>query len=153
MYISLIYATHLILMCIHSYIHSNKSYRIMPIIREKKIFMLSIQLLQKVYSHLDDIQILLCCHSISMLTDTDDFDTYRNQYVSDVTDAEVLCNFKDTCMMCILSNSTNSNTTSSNTSGTNSSSNTTNNSVNNSINKKSVRPLIDCIDKAKRMFK
>ena len=108
----------------------------MPIIREKKIFILSIKLLQKVYSHLDDIHILSCCHSISMLTDTDDFDTYRNQYVSDVTDAEILCNFKDTCMSCILSNTTNC------TSNTNS-----------SINKKSVRPLIDCIDKAKRMFK
>ena len=115
----------------------------MPIIREKKIFILSIKLLQKVYSHLDDIHILSCCHSISMLTDTDDFDTYRNQYVSDVTDAEILCNFKDTCMSCILSNTTNC---TSNTS--NASSNT-----NSSINKKSVRPLIDCIDKAKRMFK
>ena len=118
----------------------------MPIIREKKIFILSIKLLQKVYSHLDDIQILLCCHSISMLTDTDDFDTYRNQYASDVTDAEVLCNFKDTCMSCILSNTTN------NTSGSSGSGNT-NSNVNSSINKKSVRPLIDCIDKAKRMFK
>ena len=120
-------------------IHS--SYRIMPIVREKKIFILSIKLLQKVYSHLDDIHILSCCHSISMLTDTDDFDTYRNQYVSDVTDAELLCNFKDTCMMCILSNS--------NTNG----SSANNSNVNSSINKKSVRPLIDCIDKAKRMFK
>ena len=134
-------------------IHS--SYRIMPIIREKKIFILSIKLLQKVYSHLDDIHILSCCHSISMLTDTDDFDTYRNQYVSDVTDAELLCNFKDTCMMCILSNAntTNSNTTTSGNSNTNSMSSSSNSNVNSSINKKSVRPLIDCIDKAKRMFK
>ena len=56
------------------------SFRIMPLIREKNIFMLSIRVLLAYGRYISESHLLRCCQALNYLIDTEDFETYTKQY-------------------------------------------------------------------------
>jgi hypothetical protein len=64
--------------------------------------------------------------ALNKLTDTEDFETFREKYVENIDDAEVLSNFKTLCMKTYLSDSS---------------------------QRKLIRSLNDSIDRCKRIYK
>ena len=99
--------------------------RIMPLIREKRILMLSIHFLNLYHKDLLTVHILKASEALSLLVDTDDFKTYRDVYIADVHDAKSLLIFKTSCLDKILDFQS----------------------------KKLIRPLLDSIDRAKRKYR
>jgi hypothetical protein len=98
----------------------------MPLLREKNIFMLGIKVLNRCAYGLLKVHRLKAAESLALLAGTEDFLTYRSQYINNVQDVQALIHFKETCLIDFL---------------------------NDFETKKILRPLLDCIDRSKRLFK
>ncbi len=102
----------------------------MPLVRERHIFMLAINALSHYGSitgekELQKIHKLKIAESLALLCQTEDFTTYRNLHHNSGSDVEVMSLLKDRVLTDLA--------------GTN------------MDHKKIIRPLVDAIDKAKRM--
>lgn len=95
----------------------------MPLIREKGIFMLAIQVLCNCHVDLLKVHKLKATEMLAMMVDTEDFNTYRSEYYS-ATDLDKLLDFKENVLSGLMADFE---------------------------TRKSLRPLADCIDKAKRL--
>lgn len=96
--------------------------RVMPTIRGRGVFMLSVNLIDKVHNGVLGIHILKALSSLALMTASEDFRTYTDQYIL-YENVATLTDFKATCLASFQSDFE---------------------------QKKLVRPLVDCIDKAKR---
>ena len=96
--------------------------RVMPTIRERGLFMLSINLIERVHTGVLAIHILKALGALSLMTGTEDFSTYTNQYIK-YDNVATLIEFKAQCLVPLQTDFE---------------------------NRKTIRPLVDCIDKAKR---
>lgn len=75
--------------------------RIMPIIREKNIFMNGVKFLSVYYPAMTAVDALRALEALSGLVQTEDFQTYKERYVShtDNADAFVLIEFRETVLL------------------------------------------------------
>lgn len=96
--------------------------RVMPTIRERGIFMLSVNLIERVHTGVLGVHILKALSSLALMAGTEDFITYTNQYIRQ-ENVVTLVDFKASCLVSFQSDFE---------------------------NRKIIRPLVDCIDKAKR---
>jgi hypothetical protein len=96
--------------------------RVMPTIRERGIFMMCINLIENIESGVLDVHILKALSALSLMTETEDFTTFTNQYIKP-EDVITLVNFKTDRIAPFQTDIRNNNT---------------------------IRPLINSIDKAKR---
>lgn len=103
-----------------------KEERVMPFIRESGIFMLAIRALSILHSHLTRTDTLKALGSLSLLVETEDFATYKDQYIKCTQDAQDLVLLNSSCIEVVNTDME---------------------------NRKVVRPLQDCIDRAKRQWK
>jgi hypothetical protein len=60
----------------------------MPIIRQRKIFMLCVNMMELIYTKLLASHVLKMIESLSLLVETEDFITYRDQYISSPEELE-----------------------------------------------------------------
>ena len=105
--------------------------RVMSTIRERRVFMLGVHVLVQMASiregaapKMQKIHLVKIAEALALLTQTEDFGTYRSQYHNSGTDLEKLIELKDTVLPELIAEPE---------------------------NKKLLRPLIDSIDKAKRL--
>lgn len=103
----------------------------MPAIRESGLLLTAIQFLLRIHPYLldqgVDINVLFTTlEALSLLVDTEDFETYKKEYIKDEADAVILIRFKEIVLQPYLSDM---------------------------AKKKLIRSLIDCIDRAKRQYK
>ena len=99
--------------------------RIMPIIRERGIFMLGARFLNRFHIDLQQPPLLKIVEALSLLADSEDFSTYRERHIPlEQENIEILSSLKEHCLSGLLT----------------------------SENRKIARPLADAIDKAKRSF-
>jgi len=100
----------------------------MPIIREKQIFLKGISVLNFFHHHILKPHRLIACEALALLVKTEDFQTYTNQYydIRNQYDVEKLLYFREEILNDLIGH-------------------------NELENKKLVRPLIDLIDKVKRL--
>lgn len=96
--------------------------RIMPTIRERGIFMLSINLIERVHAGILGIHTLKALGALSLMVGTEDFSTYTSQHIKS-DNVATLVEFKTSCLAPFQTDFE---------------------------NRKVIRPLIDCIDRAKR---
>lgn len=101
-------------------------YRVLPLIRERNIFMLSVQTLCMIGKYLLRAHKLKAAEALSLLAESEDFVTYRPEYIQTQQDVDILLEFKETVLADLITDFE---------------------------NRKLVRPLIDAIDKAKRTMK
>ena len=99
--------------------------RVMPTIRERGMFMSSILLIKSVQSGVLAIHIMKAISGLSLMTETEDFITYTPQYIKSENIA-TLIDFKTEVLVPLQTDFE---------------------------NRKIIRPLVDCIDKAKRQNK
>ncbi len=112
---------------IFKHIDDIKESRIMPVYKEKNIFMKQIQLLNIIHSRINAVHVLKAIEGLSSVCETDDFSTYYTEsYVTNSSDAAQLLALKTNCL---------------------------NNLYKEFDNRKYMRALIDTMDKAKRKFK
>jgi hypothetical protein len=101
-------------------------HRIMPSIRQRKIFMLCINMMELVYTKVLAVHVLKMIEALSLLVETEDYSTYRDQYISSPEELEKLINLQTVCIA----------------------------EYNKEMShKKITRPLMEAIDKAKRTLK
>jgi hypothetical protein len=98
----------------------------MPLIRERGIFMLSARVLNMCSAALLQSHRLKVAEALSLMADTEDFGTYRTIYIPSKMDVEVLIQLKDNCLAELTKDFD---------------------------HKRLLRPLIDCIERAKRLTK
>jgi len=101
-------------------------HRIMPAIRQRKILMLTVRMMELTYTKLLSGHILKMIEALSLLVETEDYSTYRDQYISSPEELERLINLQTICIA------------------------EYNKDMN---NKKITRPFMEAIDKAKRSLK
>jgi hypothetical protein len=112
---------------IFKHIEDIKESRIMPVYKEKKIFMKQIELLNIIHSRINAVHVLKAVEGLSFVCETDDFSTYFTEaYVTNSSEAAELLALKNNCL---------------------------NNLYKEFDNRKYMRALIDTIDKAKRKYK
>jgi len=100
-----------------------KEHRIMPLIRERRVFILSCQLLSKFSkANLLTAHKLKAAQALALLTETEDFSTHTGQYYS-ADDTTVLIELREGLLSELMRDFT---------------------------NRKLIRPLVDSIDRAKR---
>ena len=96
--------------------------RVMPTIRERGIFMMSVNLIERIHSGVQSIHIVKAHSALALMTDTEDFITYTTQYIK-IENIATLIDFKAACIVPLQTDIE---------------------------SRKAIRPLVDCIDKAKR---
>lgn len=97
----------------------------MPILREKRVFMMGIEWLTLYSGSLLSIHVIKATEAMGLIADTDDFKTFRDEYISNAKDARLLQDFKGKCIDKHLSEFP---------------------------QKKIIRPLIDSIERARRKY-
>ena len=99
--------------------------RIMPTFRNKRFLVLGIEFLSRYHEALPHPTLLSCIETLSVLVESEDFNTYRDVHLdlSDSKEIGILSNFKEKCLSDLLKSME---------------------------SRKIVRPLVDAIDKAKR---
>lgn len=110
------------------HIEDIREHRVMPMIRERRVFMLGVEALcnycqDRGLESLMQVHRVKAAQALSLLVDTDDFCTYKDQHYQN-TDVDTLIRLKEDCLITIAKDYE---------------------------LKKSIRPLMDCIDKAKRL--
>jgi hypothetical protein len=100
--------------------------RIMPFLREHGIFMNTVKFALYIHDQISETYIMKILESLSLISDTDDFKTYTIQYIANISDVEELIELKTKVLQGLLTNMD---------------------------NRRIIRPLSDCIDKAKRTHK
>mmetsp|Transcript_3054 Transcript_3054/g.7083 ORF Transcript_3054/g.7083 Transcript_3054/m.7083 type:complete len:118 (+) Transcript_3054:422-775(+) len=100
--------------------------RIMPIIRERGLFMLGVRVLQLIAPHLLPSHTLKAAQALSGVAETEDYSTYTEAYInpSSLQDVESITSFKDEVLGVIMGHLE---------------------------QRRLIRPLVDAIDKAKRL--
>eukprot|EP01038_Epipyxis_sp_PR26KG_P007382 gene7382-10056_t len=104
-----------------------REHRFMPLIRERGILMLAVRVLCCCSSNLLRVHRLKSAEALAMLIDSEDFVTYKTQYIRGVHDVEKLVEMKMSCLTDLISSDYET--------------------------KKLLRPLVDCIDRSKRQFR
>lgn len=98
----------------------------MPILRDKRTFVLAAQFIVTYHMSILSPHIIKAIESLSLIADTDDYKTYPNQYIRDVNDARIMLALRQTCIDKYLPSVS---------------------------DKRVVRPLIDSIDRSKRLYR
>ena len=100
--------------------------RIMPSIRQRKVFMLAVKMIDLIHTKVLPVHVLKMIESLSLLVETEDYSTYRDQYITSQDELEILINLQTTCIA----------------------------EYNKDMsNRKITRPFMEAIDKAKRSLK
>ena len=99
--------------------------RIMPLMRERRVFMQAVKLLNLLGHNVLKAHRLIACQALSLIVDTEDFITHKDSYYSN-DDVDSMIELKENIVQDLMSDFD---------------------------NRKLVRPLSDCIDKAKRLRK
>ena len=112
---------------IFRHIDDIKESRVMPVYKDKNIFMQQIELLNIIHSRINTVHVLKAVEGLSSVCETDDFSTYySDSYITSSSDAAQLLALKTNCL---------------------------NNLYQEFDNRKYMRALMDTIDKTKRKFK
>lgn len=98
--------------------------RVMPIMRSRGVFMRAMNCLKRIHKSLPEPFLLRCIESLSLFVETEDFKTYRLQHMQ-ASDLDDLLSFKSACLIPLQTET---------------------------ANRLILRPLIDCIDKSKRLL-
>lgn len=98
--------------------------RIMPLVRSLDIFMLAIKVLDAYGSKMHVTHRLTAAKALALLTETEDFITHREAYYKNPGDLERMIQLRDTLLVEFTSDFE---------------------------KRKAIRPLLDCIDRAKRI--
>ena len=98
--------------------------RVMPTLRARGVFMSAARTLRRISDALPQAFLLKCVRALSLLSDTEDFKTYRSQYIA-AADLEDLAAIRESILIPLQTETS---------------------------QRVLVRPLIDCIDRAKRML-
>ena len=98
----------------------------MPYIRENRIFMKIVHLLNLYHKELISMHVLKGAEALALIAETDDFKTNREQFIVTIKDAEALYCLKVNCLSSFQANFD---------------------------HRKAIRPLVDAIDKAKRLYR
>ena len=101
--------------------------RIMPLIRERRIFMIGCKFLKNYFNSIPKESLLKAVECLSVLAESEDFSTYRNSYIppENLEDIDNLVIFRTDVLSPLLSDLE---------------------------SRRVVRPLADAIDKAKRQY-
>eukprot|EP01035_Chromulina_nebulosa_P020131 gene20131-26138_t len=67
-----------------------KEERVMPLIREKRILINSVIFLNLYFSDIPQANLMKATESLSLIVDTDDFKTFKEQYINGPSDARVM---------------------------------------------------------------
>eukprot|EP00981_Chlorochromonas_danica_P012114 scaffold4505_cov165-Ochromonas_danica.AAC.4 len=101
-----------------------QEYRVMPLVRSLDIFMLAIKVLDTYGSKMHVTHRLTAAKALALLTETEDFITHREAYYKNPGDLERMIQLRDTFLVEFTSDFE---------------------------KRKAIRPLLDCIDRAKRI--
>mmetsp|Transcript_29467 Transcript_29467/g.40491 ORF Transcript_29467/g.40491 Transcript_29467/m.40491 type:complete len:324 (+) Transcript_29467:23-994(+) len=110
-----------------------REHRVMPIVRERGIFMLLIRVLNQFCNPIEGsilkLHRLKAADTLSLLVETEDFNTHRSSYYNQSGlggDIDAMVELKECCLKDLLTDMD---------------------------SRKMIRPLVDCIDRAKRQMK
>lgn len=98
----------------------------MPIVRERRIFVLAARVLTVYEAQLIPKHKFLAAEALAFLVDTEDFQTHRDSYIQGADDLNALLYLKETILQPLMADMD---------------------------KRKVIRPLIDSIDKAKRQLR
>lgn len=99
----------------------------MPALRELHIFQNSVQFLNMYHAFLTLDNRIKCVEALSLIADSEDFSTFKTQYIPDATTAEHLINLNNSCLTELASSSPE--------------------------NRRLLRPLVDLSSQMKRKFR
>ena len=111
------------LYCIMRHVEQIKESRVMPAIRDRQVFMKGLRVIDKVHNHVLSAHIVTCLTAMSLITESEDFITFPDQYITNADDVAFLITFRTNCIAKFSTDFE---------------------------QKKAIRPLTDAIDKAKR---
>lgn len=77
------------------YLHED---RVMPLLRERRVFIRGAQFLNNYHQHLQSSPKLKIIEALSLIADSEDLATYKDVYISDSQDAAVLVNLYESCL-------------------------------------------------------
>lgn len=97
--------------------------RIMPIARTRGLFMLAARWLEAYHRSLMGDDVIKAAEAMALFVETEDFTTYRDKYITSISDSACLQNIKNDCLSAFSSDFD---------------------------VKRKIRPLLDAIDQAKR---
>lgn len=100
--------------------------RVVPILRDRNIFMQSAQFLEIYHDSMSSAVALTVIQALVLMADSEDFATYKNEYVREEADALLLNRLNDSCLKRFQKDFT---------------------------NKRMMRPLTDCISQFRRKYK
>lgn len=95
-------------------------------LRERRVFMQATRFLLLYHHLILSPHLHKAIEALALFTETDDFKTFREEYIRDRNDASILVDFKKQCLERVLQHHE---------------------------NKRVIRPLVDCIDRSKRLFR
>ena len=72
--------------------------RVMPIIRERQIFLLLVRFLLTHHTHLEPSLCLTTIHALALICETEHFATYKNDYINGKEDVEMLLALRRDCL-------------------------------------------------------
>ena len=100
--------------------------RIMPSIRQQKVFMSAVNMMELIHTKVLSVHVLKMIEALSLLVETEDYSTYRDKYISSPEELERVINLQTICIA----------------------------EYNKDMsNRKITRPFMEAIDKAKRNLK
>jgi hypothetical protein len=99
---------------------------VVPILRDRNIFMQSAQFLEIYHDSMSSAVALTVIQALVLMADSEDFATYKNEYVREEADALLLNRLNDSCLKQFQKDFT---------------------------NKRMMRPLTDCISQFRRKYK
>lgn len=70
----------------------------MPLIRERGIFLLAVRVLDSIRSGVLSSHLLTAYETLSLLVETEDFSTYKAEYIPTAEDGRLLMGFKARCL-------------------------------------------------------
>lgn len=100
--------------------------RVVPLLRDRNIFMLSAQFLDEHFESLSSATVSKVIEALSLMADSEDFSTYRGEYVPGEADVVLLARLNDNCLKQYQKDA---------------------------MLKRTMRPLTDCIAQLRRKFK
>lgn len=73
-------------------------YRVVLLLRDRKIFMKSAQFLETYHASLNNSSALIVIESLVLMADSEDFSTYKSEYVTGEADALLLARLHEGCL-------------------------------------------------------
>ena len=72
--------------------------KILPILRTGNVLVLGIHVLDQCHTRLERPYLVECCEALALLADTEDYSTYRSQYLGSPDDLSSMIHFQEECL-------------------------------------------------------